>query len=83
MYEALIAATHARAEELGEGYVWSIAPARSVCEMVRRAPASMEELRSVWGFGGKGLRAQRHGAPLLVGRLARRDTGGLSSEGQL
>ena len=65
MYEALIAATHARAEELGEGYVWSIAPARSVCEMVRRAPASMEELRSVWGFGGKGLRAQRHGAPLL------------------
>ena len=38
---------------------------RSLCEMVRRLPTSMEELRLCWGFGGAGVRAERHGAFLL------------------
>ena len=49
----------------GESYVWNIAMARSLCEMVRRVPTTLPELRACWGFGGKGLRAQRHGDFLL------------------
>jgi len=64
-YEALIAATHARAEETGEGYVWNIAMMRSLCEMVRRVPTTTDELRRCWGLGGKGLRVHRHGEFLL------------------
>jgi hypothetical protein len=65
-FKALIAASHVRAEELGEAYVWNIASVRSLCEMVRRCPQSMDELRLCWGFGGKGVRAQRHGDFLLT-----------------
>lgn len=64
-FDALVAASHARAEEIGERYVWNIALMRSLCEMVRRVPTSDVELRMCWGFGGKGLRAERHGACLL------------------
>ena len=55
-----------RAEAIGESYVWNIAMSRSLCEMVRRMPTSIEELRLCWGFGGKGLRAQRHGDFLIA-----------------
>jgi hypothetical protein len=65
-FDALIAASHVRAEEIGERYVWNIAMARSLCEMVRRVPTSDEELRGCWGFGGAGVRAERHGAFLLA-----------------
>jgi hypothetical protein len=65
-YETLIAATHARAEAIGEQYVWNIALSRSLCEMVRRCPTNMEALRGCWGFGGAGLKAQKHGAFLLA-----------------
>ena len=64
-YEALVAATHVRAEEQGERWVWNIAMSRSLCEMVRRLPASLTDLRECWGFGGSGVRAQRHGDFLL------------------
>lgn len=49
VYEALIAATHVRAEEIGESYVWNIAQVRSLVEMVRRCPTTMDELRLCWG----------------------------------
>lgn len=65
-YAALIDATHVRAEEIGEKYVWNIALSRSLCEMVRRCPRTMEALRECWGFGGAGLKAQKHGAVLLA-----------------
>ena len=65
-YEALIAATHVRAEAIGERWVWNIAMSRSLCEMVRRVPTSIDELRECWGFGGSGVRVQRHGAFLLA-----------------
>ncbi len=65
-YEALLAATHVRADELGEPYVWNIAMVRSLCEMVRRCPTTQAELRLCWGFGGKGVRADRHGDFLLA-----------------
>ena len=63
---ARISATHERAKEIGERWVWNIANSRSLCEMVRRLPTSMEELRLCWGFGGSGVRAERHGAFLLA-----------------
>ena len=31
----------------------------SLAEMVRRCPRKVEELRSCWGFGGAGLKAQK------------------------
>jgi hypothetical protein len=65
-YEALLAATHVRADEIGERYVWNICHVRSLCEMVRRCPSTPEELRLCWGFGGKGVRADRHGDFLLA-----------------
>jgi hypothetical protein len=68
-FDALVAATHMRAEEIGERWVWNIAMARSLCEMVRRMPESTDELRLCWGMGGSGLRVQRHG-DFLVAALA-------------
>ena len=65
-YAALIEATHVRAEEIGEQYVWNIAPSRSLCEMTRRCPIDMEGLRECWGFGGAGKKAAKHGAFLLA-----------------
>jgi hypothetical protein len=38
---------------------------RSLCEMTRRLPASQPQLRACWGFGGSGVRAERHGDFLL------------------
>ena len=64
-YEALVAATHVRAEALGERWVWNIAMSRSLLEMTRRLPTSLPQLRAVWGFGGSGVRAERHGDFLL------------------
>ena len=64
-YDALLAATHVRAEEIGERWVWNIAMVRSLCEMVRRVPTTDTELRLCWGFGGAGVRVERHGAFLL------------------
>jgi len=64
-YDALVAATHVRAEALGERWVWNIAMSRSLCEMTRRLPASQPQLRACWGFGGSGVRVERHGAFLL------------------
>ena len=65
-YVALLAATHVRADAIGERYVWNICHVRSLCEMVRRCPSTQEELRLCWGFGGKGVRADRHGDFLLA-----------------
>ena len=65
VFDTLIAATHVRAEEIGERWLWNIAQARSLCDMVRRRPSTLDELRQCWGFGGSGLRAQRHGSFLL------------------
>ena len=65
VFDALIAATHVRAEAIGESWVWNIAQSRSLCEMVRRVPTTMDELRMCWGFGGGGVRAARHGDFLL------------------
>lgn len=39
---------------------------RSLCEMVRRVPTDDAALRQCWGFGGAGVRAERHGAFLLA-----------------
>ena len=63
-YAALVAATHVRAEALGERWVWNIAMSRSLLEMTRRLPTSMPQLRAVWGLGGTGVRAARHGDAL-------------------
>ena len=38
---------------------------RSLCEMTRRLPVSLPQLRACWGFGGSGVRAERHGDFLL------------------
>ena len=38
---------------------------RSLCEMTRRLPASLPQLRACWGFGGSGVRVERHGDFLL------------------
>ena len=43
----------------------NIAMSRSLCEMTRRLPASLPQLRACWGFGGSGVRAERHGDFLL------------------
>ena len=63
-YEALVAATHVRAEALGERWVWNIAMSRSLLEMTRRLPTTLPQLRAVWGLGGSGVRAARHGDAL-------------------
>jgi bacterioferritin-associated ferredoxin len=65
-FEALIAATHERAEATGQGkFYWNVAPRRSVCEMVRRVPTTLAELMECHGMGGQGVKAKKHGAFLL------------------
>ena len=38
-------ATHERAAAIGERWVWNIAMSRSLCEMVRRVPTTIDALR--------------------------------------
>ena len=37
---------------------------RSLLEMTRRLPTTLPQLRAVWGLGGSGVRAARHGDAL-------------------
>ena len=65
--EALVTATHERAEATGQGkFYWNVAPMRSLCEMVRRRPRTLSELSACRGLGGKGVKVQKHGAFLLA-----------------
>ena len=52
--------------EIGERWIWNIASVRSLCSIVRQLPTTMPALRECWGFGGGGVRAERHGAFLLA-----------------
>ncbi|KOO29498.1 hypothetical protein Ctob_014549 [Chrysochromulina tobinii] len=63
-FEALRDAKRAKASELQiEGY--KVAQHQSLCEMVRRCPESIEELRGCWGFGGSGVRVDKYGELFL------------------
>ena len=65
-YDALVAATHVRAEETGQGkFYWNVAPMRSMCEMVRRVPTTKDELMLCRGLGGAGVKVAKHGDCLL------------------
>ncbi|KAL3906998.1 MAG: hypothetical protein SGPRY_010339, partial [Prymnesium sp.] len=63
-FDALRAAKWRRAKEL-EVAGYHVAQLRSLCEMVRCLPTTCDELREVWGFGGGGKLAQRHGSLFL------------------
>ena len=63
-WTALYEAKRAKAAELQiESY--KVAQHRSLCEMVRRVPASLDELPLCWGFGGSGVRVQKYGELFL------------------
>ena len=59
-FNALREAKRAKASELQiEGY--KIAQHRTLCEMARRLPSTLEELSECWGFGGTGVRLNKYG----------------------
>ena len=65
VFAALRQAKNVKAKELQlEGY--KIAQHRSLCEVVRRVPVTLDALGECWGFGGSGVRLQKYGDYFLV-----------------
>ena len=63
-FTALYEMKEAKAHEL-QTESYKVAQDRSLCEMVRRVPASLDELPLCWGFGGSGVRVQKYGQLFL------------------
>ena len=66
-FEALLAWKRGRAKELGFNDPCVICHNKTLCQLVRLAPARLADLRHVWGIGAK--RAAQHGE-LMLGALA-------------